>query len=104
MNDIDPSVVSLPGLGVSDLYVERAVADARDIRAVLRACPSSRLLAQGADCLTEGVAHLREVAERLLGDGDPRRKRLEALAEGLLAEAAAFGESSDLLGAGESAE
>jgi hypothetical protein len=104
MKDPDTRVLSQPALGVADLYVELASIRVHDAQAALVTYSSAAVLTQGAESLYEAIAHLREAAERFLRPAGPDASRLESLAGGLLAEAAAFEQSGDILVAGSSAD
>lgn len=93
----DLRILALPQLDVSDLYLDLVIARARATQHTLGHWPAAVALAQAGECLEETVAHLRDAADRLTPDDDEWRARLESLAVGLLAEAAAFEHAADVL-------
>jgi hypothetical protein len=98
MKDGDARALSGAAVTVADLYLELASIRVRTARSVLVPYPSAAVFAQGADCLYEAIAHLRDAAERFLDQASPGASELERLADELLAVAAAFEQTGDMVG------
>jgi hypothetical protein len=97
MRDLDTAVLEHEDLGLDDLYRQVLVRRAHDAEHVLQSWPSEVAAAQGAECLTDAIAHLHHAAARLSPEHSQQQEQLNRLAHQLLSVAAALELSADRL-------
>ena len=93
---VDSDLLS-SSIDVSHLYGDLVAMRVTDAQRELSGWSSARALSEGAECLSDAVAHVRDAAARLRGCDPKREAELTALAERVASEAAEFARWADLL-------
>jgi hypothetical protein len=95
----DRVLLSIPDLNLADLYVELVSVRMAKAQRALGGFSDSQALMDGSACLTDAAAYLRDISHRLRVVQGVGSQRLDALVADLIAEAASFQQTADVIAA-----